>query len=108
MGGTEYFSFELVLGILRGLGRGEGAPPGTVPLQNPQVTSRKACLRNADFGPFWVRFGPVSGPLGPFRVRFGCFGSGSGPFRGVGWGRGGVGQRAFCKGKNITNLRSCG
>ena len=27
---------------------GEGAPPGTVPLQNPEVTSRKACLRNAE------------------------------------------------------------
>ena len=40
--GTEYVSFELFLGILRALG------PGTVPLQNPQVTSRKACLRNAE------------------------------------------------------------
>ena len=48
LGGTEYVSFELFLGILRGLGRGEGAGPCTAPLQNPQVTSRKACLRNAD------------------------------------------------------------
>ena len=35
--------------------------------------------------PFWLR-------LAPFRV---CFGSVSGPFRGVGWGRGGVGERIF-------------
>ena len=48
MGGTEYVSFELYLGILRGPGEGRGGAPGTVPLQNPEVTSRKACLRNAD------------------------------------------------------------
>ena len=48
-GGTEYVSFELFLGILRGPGEGRGGAPGTVPLQNPEVTSRKACLRNADF-----------------------------------------------------------
>ena len=47
-GGTEYVSFELVLGILRGLGEGRGGTPGTVPVQNPEVTSRKACLRNAE------------------------------------------------------------
>ena len=49
-GGTEtqYVSFELFLGILRGPGEGPGGAPGTVPLQNPEVTSRKACLRNAD------------------------------------------------------------
>ena len=34
--------------FLAGLGRGEDAS-GTVPLQNPKVTSRKACLRNAHF-----------------------------------------------------------
>ena len=28
-----------------------------------------------------------------------CFGSVSGPFRGVGWGRGEVGERGLCKGK---------
>ena len=47
-GGTEYVSFELLLGILSGPGEGRGGAPGTVPLQNPEVTSRKACLRNAD------------------------------------------------------------
>ena len=47
-GGTEYVSFELLLGILRGPGEGRGGTPGTVPLQNPEVTSRKACLRNAE------------------------------------------------------------
>ena len=46
-GGTEYVSFELFLGILTGPGKGRGGAPGTVPLQNPEVTSRKACLRNA-------------------------------------------------------------
>ena len=35
-------------GILSGSGEGQGGAPGTVPLQNPEVTSRKACLRNAD------------------------------------------------------------
>ena len=28
-----------------------------------------------------------------------------GPFRGVGWGRGGVGERGFCKGKEYHYLR---
>ena len=46
-GGTERVSFELFLGILSGPGEGRGGAPGTVPLQNPEVTSRKACLRNA-------------------------------------------------------------
>ena len=47
-GGTKYISFELFLSILRKPGEGRGGAPGTVPLQNPEVTSRKACLRNAD------------------------------------------------------------
>ena len=34
--------------FLGGLGEGKGGAPGTVPLPDPQVTSRKACLRNAD------------------------------------------------------------
>ena len=42
------FFFELLLGVLRGWGRGEGAP-GTLPLQNAKVTSRKACLRNGAY-----------------------------------------------------------
>ena len=33
-------------GILRGPGEGRGGAPDTVPLPKPQVTSRKACLRN--------------------------------------------------------------
>ena len=39
--------------MLIGEGRfleGRGGAPGTVPLQNPEVTSPKACLRNADLG----------------------------------------------------------
>ena len=47
-GGTKHVSFDLFLGILRGHGEGRGGAPGTIPLQNPQVTSRKACSRNAD------------------------------------------------------------
>ena len=47
--GTKYGSFELYLGILRGPGEGRGGGPCTiVPLQNPRVTSWKACLRNAE------------------------------------------------------------
>ena len=52
-GGTEYVSFELFLGILSGPGEGRGGAPGTVPLQNPEVTSRKACLRNTDMIRKW-------------------------------------------------------
>ena len=55
-GGTEYVSFELFLGILRGPGEGRGGAPGTVPLQNPEVTLRKACLRNADKRGVFVSF----------------------------------------------------
>ena len=46
-GGTKYVSLELLLGILTGPGKGRGGDPGTVPLQNPKVNSRKACLRDA-------------------------------------------------------------
>ena len=42
-GGTKYVSFEFFLSILKGPGEGRG---GTAPLQNPEVTSRKAYLRN--------------------------------------------------------------
>ena len=48
LGGAEYISFQLFLGILRGRGEGRGGAPGTLHLQNLQVTSRKACLRNAE------------------------------------------------------------
>ena len=44
-------AFEIFLGIVRGPGEGRGGAPGTVPLQNPEVTSRKTCLRNAERGP---------------------------------------------------------
>ena len=47
-GGTKYVSFGLFLSILKESGEGRGGTPGTVPLKNPEVTSRKACLRNAD------------------------------------------------------------
>ena len=45
LGGTKYVYSELCSGILRGPGKRRG---GAVPLRNPQVTSLKACLRNAD------------------------------------------------------------
>ena len=47
--GTKYVSFELFLSILKKPGEGKGGgAPGTVPLQNQEVTSRKACLKNAE------------------------------------------------------------
>ena len=66
----------------------------------PDKPPRPSHPEKLDFGPFRLR-------LAPFRLRFGsvlapfrvCFGSVSGLFRGVGWGRGGVGERGFCKGK---------
>ena len=68
-GGTEYVSFELFLGILRGPGEGRGGAPGTVPLQNPEITH---VLRNADLCQGQARFvpGTLSGssqgrPTGP-------------------------------------------
>ena len=42
------FLLNYFLSILRGPGEGRGGAPGTVPLQNLEVTSRKACLRNAE------------------------------------------------------------
>ena len=54
----------------------------------------------------------ISIHFGPFRVRFGPIRSASGESWGVGWGRGGVGERGFCKGKEyhqsmliLANLR---
>ena len=66
LGGTEYVSFELFLGVLSGPGEGRGGAPGTVPLQNSEVTSRKACLRNAAFlgALFMFSFADVPGPPG--------------------------------------------
>ena len=69
-------------------------PPPPIPTNPPGRPTQSAC-----FGPFRLRFGPFVSVwlrLAPFRV---CFGSVSGPFRGVGWGRGGVGERGFCMGK---------
>ena len=70
-------------------------PPLPIPTNPPGRPTREGLilvhfgsvwLRSAPFGSVWLRFGSVPGP---FRVRFG----------GVGWGRGGVGERGFCKGK---------
>ena len=46
-----------------------------------------------------VHFGSVSVPFAAFGSVWVSFGSISGPFRGFGGGRGGVGERGFCKGK---------
>ena len=67
-------------------------PPTPLPRQTPRPSHRE----KLDFSPFQLRFGSVRLRLARFWV---CFGSISGPFRGVGWGRGGVEERGFCKGK---------
>ena len=74
------------------------APPPIPTNPRPPHPER---LISVHFGSVSVRFGFIwlRLPMAPFRV---CSGSVSGPFRGVGWGRGGVGERGFCKGKNIT------
>ena len=70
-------------------------PPPPIPTKPPGRPTREGLisvhfgsiwLRSGLFGSVWLRFGSLSGP---FRVRFG----------GVGWGRGGVGERGYCKGK---------
>ena len=60
------------------------------PLQPPRPFPNKP----PTFPPQRAWFRSVSGP----------FRSVSGESWGVGWGRGGVGERGFCKGKNITDL----
>ena len=61
LGGTKYVSLELFLSILRGPGEGRGGAPATVPLQNQEVTSRKACLRNAEITVLHQRNGGLGG-----------------------------------------------
>ena len=48
-GGTKYVSFELFLSTLREPGEGRGGAPGTVPLQNPEVTEGmfEKCHKNS-------------------------------------------------------------
>ena len=48
-GGTEYVSFELFLGILRGKGRGEGAPLVRYLCKTQKSLHGRHCLRNAEF-----------------------------------------------------------
>ena len=97
LGSYQVRFFGITLVILRGPGKGRGGAPGTVPLQNQQVTSRKACLRNAD-RELAIRYNSINfGPFRPVSVQFGPFRAASGDSWGVGWGRGGVGERAFCK-----------
>ena len=50
----DTFLLSYFWAFLGGPEEGRGGAPGAVPLQNPKVTSRKACLRNADL---------LSGPL---------------------------------------------
>ena len=60
-------------------------PPPDKPPGRPAPES----LISVHFGSVSVCFGSVWLRSAPFRVRFGS----------VGWGRGGVGERGFCKGK---------
>ena len=62
----------------------------------PDQTPRPSHPRELDFGPFRVHFGLFRVRLGPFQVRLGSV------LGGVGVG--GVRERGFCKGKNITTL----
>ena len=73
-------------------------PPPPPPPESRQ-TPRLSHLRGLDFGQFRLR-------LAPFQVGLAPFGSVSGPCRAVGRGRSGVGERGFCKGKNITTRLS--
>ena len=68
----------------------------------PRQTPRPSHAREPDFGQFPVHLGPFRLRLGPFPV-----GSVSGLFRGVGWGRGGVRERGFCKGKESFSNARC-
>ena len=69
-------------------------PPPPLPRQTPRLSHPE----KLDFGPFRLRLAPFrlrfGSVWGLFRVRFGSF---SGCW--VGSGRGGVGERGFCKGK---------
>ena len=71
-------------------------PPPSPGRQTPGGPTREGLI-SVHFGsisaPFGSRFGSVSGPFGSVSGLF------RGPFRGVGWGRGRVGERGFCKGK---------
>ena len=71
-------------------------PHPPYPEGKPPTRPTPKSLISVHFGSVWLRFGSVWLRLAPFQV---CFRSVSGPFRGVGWDRGGVGERGFCKGK---------
>ena len=77
-------------------------PPPTSHPNKPPSRPTPESLIWVYFGSVSVCFGSVWLRLAPFRV---CFGSVSGPFRGVGWGRGGVGESGFCNGKEYHYLR---
>ena len=78
---------------------------------HPDKPPRPSHPRGLDVGPFWLRLAPFRSILAPFGSVWLRFGSVSGPFRvrsgGVGWGRGGVGERGFCKGKEISLFKGC-
>ena len=77
--------------------------PSTLMRPSCVLAERELRLSGSDpvhFGSVWLRSAPFGSVSGLFRV---CFGSVSGLFRvrfgSVGWGRGGVRERGFCKGK---------
>ena len=62
---------------------------------NPPGRPTREDLIPVHFGSVWLRSGPFGSVSGLFRVRFG----------GVGWDRGGIGERGFCKGKEYHWVR---
>ena len=95
------FGFMLVLGQFGRAGTATSCSDFLFPLQpaHPPYPDKPPARPTAK-SLISVHFGSVSAlfrlRLALFRV---CFGSVSGLFRDVGWGRGGVGERGFCKGK---------
>ena len=79
-------------------GREQSARLKSVPYVCPLLSPLPVCSQNVQFDPFRS----VSVHFGPFRsvsVQFGPVWAAAGESWGVGWGRGGVGERGFCKGK---------
>ena len=70
-------------------------PPPPLPRKPPARPTPKRLI-SVHFGSVWLRFGSVWLCLAPFRVRFGSFW----------WGRGGVGEKGFCKGKEYHYPKS--
>ena len=78
--------------------------PPTPP--HPDKPPRPSHPRGLDFGPFRLRLAPFGSVWRSVWLRFGSVsGLFRGRFGGVGWGRGGVGERGFCKRKEYHRVR---